>query len=198
MILEALITTINADGTANISPMGPLVDAQMNQFVLRPYQTSQTFANLKRTKQGVLHVTDDVEMMARAAVDRLERLPRLAKAKKVEGVVIADACRWYEFRVTSLDDSSQRTTIACEVVARGRIRDFFGFNRAKHAVIEAAILATRLEFLPAEEVCEEFRRLAVLVDKTAGQQERNAFQFLDEYVGERLTDAKPSAGSGMR
>lgn len=100
--------------------------------------------------------------------------------------MIADACRWYEFKVAKLDDRAQRSTITCDVVGRGRIRDFFGFNRAKHAVIEAAVLATRLEFLPAEQVCEEFRRLAVLVDKTAGQQERRAFQLLDEFVGELL------------
>ena len=186
MILEGLITTINLDGTPNISPMGPLVDPKMRQFVLRPYQTSNTFANLKRTQQGVLHVTDDVEMLARAAVDQLNPLPKLVKAKKVEGVVIADACRWYEFRVATVDDRAQRTTVACDVVARGRIRDFFGFNRAKHAVLEAAILATRLEFLPPHEICAEFRRLAVLVDKTAGDQERRAFQFLDEYVAHKL------------
>jgi hypothetical protein len=72
------------------------------------------------------------------------------------------------------------------VVDRGRIRDFFGFNRAKHAVIEAAVLATRLEFLPAEKVRQEFRSLATIVEKTAGQQERRAFQLLDEYVGELL------------
>ena len=186
MILEGLVTTINEDKTANVSPMGPLVDEKMSQFVLRPYLTSTTYANLKRTRQGVLHVTDDVEMIARAAVKRLNPLPRFAKARKVQGVVIADACRWYEFKVASLDDRAQRSTIACDVVGRGRIRDFFGFNRAKHAVIEAAVLATRLEFLPAEQVCEEFRRLAVLVEKTAGQQERRAFQLLDEYVGELL------------
>ena len=186
MILEALVTTINADGSPNISPMGPLVDPQMRQFVLRPYQTSRTYANLKRTGQGVLHVTDDVEMLARAAVHQLDPLPRLAKAKKVEGVVIADACRWYEFQVTSLDDHAQRTTIACDVVAKGRIRDFFGFNRAKHAVLEAAILATRLESMSPQEVCAEFRRLAVLVEKAAGDQERRAFRFLDEYVAGQL------------
>ena len=186
MILEGLVTTINEDGSPNISPMGPLVDPGMRQFVLRPYQTSDTYANLKRTQQGVLHVTDDVEMLARAAVDRLNPLPKLVKAKKVEGVVIADACRWYEFRVATLDDRAQRTTIACEVVAKGRIRDFFGFNRAKHAVLEAAILATRLEFLPPHQVCDEFRRLAVLVERTAGDQERRAFQFLDEYVAHKL------------
>jgi uncharacterized protein len=186
MILEGLVTTINADGTPNISPMGPLVDAEMRQFVLRPYQTSRTYTNLKRAPQGVLHVTDDVDMLARAAVDQLSPLPKLVKARKVEGVVIADACRWYEFRVASLDDRAPRTTIACNVVATGRIRDFFGFNRAKHAVVEAAILASRLDFLPPHEICAEFRRLAVLVDKTAGDQERRAFQFLDEYVAHKL------------
>lgn len=186
MILEGLVTTLNADGTPNIAPMGPLVDPQLRQFVLRPYQTSDTYANLKRAGQGVLHVTDDVEMLARAAVDQLQPLPTLRRAKRVEGVVIADACRWYEFRVTSLVDRAPRTTIACGVVAKGRIRDFFGFNRAKHAVLEAAILATRLEFLPPQEICAEFRRLALLVEKTAGDQERRAFQFLDEYVARKL------------
>jgi hypothetical protein len=100
--------------------------------------------------------------------------------------VISDACRWYEFQVTSIDDRAQRATIACDVVGRGRIRDFFGFNRAKHAVIEAAVLATRLEFLQDEYVYGEMRRLAGIVEKTAGQQERRAFQLLDEYVGELL------------
>jgi hypothetical protein len=158
----------------------------MRQFVLRPYLTSSTYANLKRTKQGVLHVTDDVELMARAAVKRLEPPPKFAKAQKIRGVVIADACRWYEFRVASIDDRAQRSTIACDVVGRGRIRDFFGFNRAKHAVIEAAVLATRLEFVQEEHVCQEMRRLAAIVEKTAGQQERRAFQLLDEYIGELL------------
>jgi hypothetical protein len=110
----------------------------------------------------------------------------MVPAKKVPGFIIADACRWYEFLVTSLDDSAERTTIYCRVVGRGRIRDFFGFNRAKHAVLEAAILATRLDLLLPDTVCEDFRRLAVLVDKTAGPQERRAFEFLDEYVGQTL------------
>jgi uncharacterized protein len=186
VILEGIVTTVNADGTANISPMGPLVDPQITQFVLRPYTSSRTYQNLKRLGQGVLHVTDDVELLARAAVHQLEPVPKLAKAKKVRGFVLAEACRWYEFEVSSLDDRCERTTIACRVVGKGRIRDFFGFNRAKHAVVEASILATRIPFLPPERILEEFRRLAVLVDKTAGPQERRAFQFLDQYVNQAL------------
>ena len=76
MILEGIVTTVNVDGSVNISPMGPIVDdLRIERLVLRPYQTSVTCQNLLRTRQGVFHVTDDVEIIARAAVDRLEQLP---------------------------------------------------------------------------------------------------------------------------
>ena len=68
MILEGIVTTISADGTVNISPMGPRVNEPLTRLILRPYQTSTTYQNLKRTGQGVLHVTDDVELLAQAAV----------------------------------------------------------------------------------------------------------------------------------
>ena len=154
----------------------------MRKLVIKPYQTSTTYKNLKRTGVGVLHVTDDVELLARAAVGRIEKLPRWLPAPKVQGAILADACRWYAFRVTRLDDREPRTHIEAEVVEQGTIRDFFGFNRGKHAVVEAAILATRIDFLPGEEILAEFARLVVLVNKTGGEQERRAFQFLEDYV----------------
>lgn len=184
VILEGLVTTLNEDGGVNFAPMGPIVDAAMSRLVLRPFQTSITYRNLKRAGQGILHVTDDVELLARAAVGRLESEPPTIPAAAVEGRIVADACRWYAFRVASLDDRAERTEIVCDVVDRGRLRDFFGFNRAKHAVLEAAILATRLQFLPAAEIDADFRRLATIVDKTAGDAERRAFQFLQDYVVE--------------
>src|ERR1043166_8198807 len=46
MILEGLVTTLNADGGVNIAPMGPIVDEAMRHLILRPYQTSRTYANL--------------------------------------------------------------------------------------------------------------------------------------------------------
>jgi hypothetical protein len=186
MILEGIVTTLNADGAPNISPMGPIVEASMTHLTLRPYQTSATYKNLKRTGEGVFHVIDDVELLARAAIGRLEEPPRLLPAEAVHGVILADACRWYAFRVVELDDTQERTNIECDVVDRGRIRDFFGFNRAKHAVLEAAILATRIGLLPAEHLRDEFQRLKVPVEKTAGEQERRAFRLLEEYVDNNL------------
>ena len=188
-LLEGIVTTLNKDGTPNIAPMGPIVDANFDRLLLRPFRTSITYQNLKRTGEGVFHVTDDVELLAQAAVGQLDPMPSLLPAQVVEGVILADACRWYAFRVESLDDREERTTIVARVVDRGRLRDFFGFNRAKHAVVEAAILATRVGILDRQQILIEFERLAVPVEKTGGHQERRAFAFLQEYVRTALAKA---------
>lgn len=182
MILEGIVTTLNDDGSLNVAPMGPIVDERMQRLVLRPFRTSQTYANLKRRGHGVLHVVDDVWLLARAALGPIEPPPETFEAQNVEGRVLAEACRWYEFEVAEVDDREQRTTIDARVVASGKRRDFFGFNRAKHAVLEGAILATRVGILPRGEILDQFKRLAVLVEKTGGEQERRAWRLLERYV----------------
>ena len=161
--------------------MGPRVSEEMERIVLRPYSSSTTYLNLKRTGQGVFHVTDDVEMLARAALSEPFEAETV-QAQRVDGQVLLGACRWYEFRVTELQDQQERTTIECEVLHQGRWRDFFGFNRAKHAVVEAAILATRTAFIPLGEILRQFEELEIIVEKTAGPAERRAFAFLKEYI----------------
>jgi hypothetical protein len=185
-LLEGIVTTLGTGGLPHIAPMGPIADADFSRLLLRPYCASTTFQNLKRTREGVLHVTDDVELFARAAVAELNERPRTVEAKAVRGVILEDACRWYAFRVISIDERQERTEILAAVVDHGRLRDFFGFNRAKHAVIEAAILATRIKFLDAEYIRDEFQRLASPVTKTGGHQELRAFEFLKQYVEKQL------------
>lgn len=185
MILEGIVTTQNADGTTNVSPMGPRVTPALDRFTLRPFQTSTTFQNLQRHPYGVLHVTDDVELLAAAAIGKLAA-PKVVPVAGLDVMRLTDACRWYAFRVTLCDDTTERTTIECETVASGRLRDFFGFNRAKHAVVEGAILATRIGILPTAEIESDFARLGTIVGKTAGEAERRAWHLLTEYVGSRL------------
>lgn len=185
-LLEGIVTTLNADNSPHLAPMGPIVDDDFDWLTLRPFRTSTTFANLKRNGQGVLHVTDDVELLARAAVGRLEQMPPLLSAQAIDGVILADACRWFAFRVHSCDDRDERTRIVARVVDRGLLRDFFGFNRAKHAVVEAAVLATRVGFLAPDHIRGELSRLAVLVEKTGGRQERRAFDFLQTHLAQEL------------
>jgi hypothetical protein len=137
---------------------------------------------LKRAGQGVFHITDDVLLLAHAAVGQPNPPPCTSPAPKVDGVILADACRWYAFEVESLDDAEERTSIVARVVDRGVQREFLGFNRAKHAVVEAAVLATRVHILDAREIMEEFDRLAPLVAKTGAAAEHEAFDFLRRHV----------------
>jgi hypothetical protein len=188
VILEGLVTTIDEDGQTNIAPMGPLVDESMARLCLRPYHGTTTYRNLERTREGIFHVTDDVLLIAQTAIGEADPPPRLLPAEAIAGHILADACRWYAFRVTQIEPERPRGRMQCQVVGSGRIRDFFGFNRAKHAVIEAAILATRVDRLPAEEINEQFDRLSRIVEKTAGEQERRALAVLNKYVAGRLDD----------
>lgn len=186
MILEGVVTTVSADGQVNVAPMGPFFPdnpyGELRRFILRPFRTARTCANLLAHGEGVLHVTDDVLLLARAAVGEPDPPPPTQPARRIQGQVLTDACRWYEFRVASCDDRSERVRFEAEVVHAERGRDFFGFNRAMYAVVEAAILATRLALLPAADVEADFRKLAVLVEKTGGPREREAFAFLKDYV----------------
>lgn len=182
MILEGIVTTQNADGSINIAPMGPHVDAEFSKLVLRPFQTSTTYQNLKRQPSGVFHVVDDARLLARAAIGCWDERPETQPAEKVTGAVLSAACRWYEFEVQELDDREARTTIQTRVIHSGRLKDFFGWNRAKHAVLEAAILATRVHLFSRTDIENQLSALRVPVEKTAGPAEREAFELLENYT----------------
>jgi hypothetical protein len=84
--------------------------------------------------------------------------------------------------VATVDDTPPRSRIDTRVVHRGYRREFLGFNRARHAVLEATILATRTHLIPAEQIREELARLQVIVDKTAGPREQEAMVLVTEHV----------------
>lgn len=182
MILEGLVTSLNLAGEVNLAPMGPIVDESMTTLVLRPFQTSTTYQNLRQLPQGVFHVVDDVLLIAQAALHRLDAIPETFAATHIEGRVLKDCCRWYEFEIVTCDDSSERTRLEAKVIHTGRIRDMFGFHRARHAVLEATILATRLHLLPEQDVRAQLNALASPVEKTAGPREREAFALVCDVV----------------
>ncbi len=182
MIIEGIVTSLDETGLMNTAPMGPIVDETFTTLLLRPFQTSQTFTNLNRHRQGVFHIVDDVLLLARAALRMLESPPASRPAVQVEGRVLSDCCRWYEFRIESVDDSRERAELQARVVHTGSLRDFIGFHRARHAVLEAAILATRIPLLGREAVQVELDRLRSPVEKTASPREIEAFAFIESYV----------------
>lgn len=168
--------------------MGPSVAPDWSRLLLRPFPSSTTGQNLIRDRQGVFHVTDDVELIAYAALGSLPATPPSHPAPHIDGFVLSDACQAYEIVVQDVDETGERVRIEATVVGVVRQRDFFGFNRAKHAVIEAAILATRFHLLNLDEVRADFDRLAVPVAKTGGPVERDTFAFLRAKLEERLRE----------
>ena len=194
MLLEGLVTSLSLSGELNLAPMGPIVEGDFSRLVLRPFQTSTTYHNLKQRPGGVFHITDDVLLIAKAALHRLPAIPETIPAQCIDGRVLADCCRWYEFEVVSCDNSSERTRLEAKVVHVGHVRDFIGFHRARHAVLEATILATRLHLIPEADLRSQLRALASPVDKTASPHEREAFALVCDYVEEWYRIRNPEDG----
>lgn len=188
MIVETIVTSLDAGGAVNCAPMG--VEWGDESIVLKPFLDTATYRNLVATRAAVVNLTDDVMLFARAAISS-PVFPTVA-AQVVRGVRLADCCSWREVEVHGIDSSPPRSRIHATVVHRGARREFIGFNRACHAVLEAAIYATRVHLLPRTLIDSEFARLQIIVDKTAGPREAEAMALLTEYVASAAATPDPA------
>ncbi len=180
MIIEGIVTTEGEDGSMHVSPMGPWVDPELTSWLLKPFQTSTTFRNLHRTGRCIFHVTDDSLLMARAVLGQANQTP--SAWKPAVGHVLIDSCRWFGLQIDAWDLALPRATAVARLIDSEELRPFFGWNRAKHAIVEAAILVSRLHMAEASWVRQEFDRLGTAVEKTAGPNERMAFELLKSHT----------------
>ena len=185
MIVESIVTTIDPAGLVNIAPMG--VEWGDEIIVLKPFLETTTYRNVTATGTAVVNLIDDVRVFARAAIAN-PQYP-VTPAALVDGVRLADVCSWRELRAAVIDATPPRSRIEMTVVHRGTSREFVGFNRAAHAVLEATIYATRLHLLDRGFIESELARLQVIVDKTAGPAEHEAMAVIADYVGRALRAA---------
>lgn len=197
MIIECIVTTLDEEGRVNCAPMGvEWGDAEESGIiVIKPYKETATYRNLafagaaetpgKEAATAVINLTDNVQFFAESAISSPVFPTRPAEV--LRGAVLQDVCSWREVEVVAIDSEQPRARVTTRAVHHGFQREFLGFNRARHAVLEAAILATRTRFLPAEEILAEFERLQVIVDKTAGPQEFEAMALLTDYVQKVVT-----------
>src|ERR687888_313292 len=177
-IIETVVTTINPDGSVNCGAMG--VEWGEQRIVIKPYRGTRTLRNLRATGAAVVNLTDDILLFSEAALG--DPHPPTRPATRVEGAVLDDACSWREVRVEAIEESEQRARVSTMVVGGGTGREFLGLNRARHAVLEASILASRVRMLDAEGIRAELGRLQVLVDKTGGPREREAMEYVRRHV----------------
>jgi len=187
------VTTRDAAGQVNVAPMGVEWDPSQDdsRIVLKPFLETATYRNVSATRTAVINLVDDIRVFARAAISNPEYA--VVPATVVAGVVLADCCSWREVHVTNVDSTPPRSRIDTTVVHRGTNRDFIGFNRAGHAVLEAAIYATRVHMLPRDFLESELQRLQVIVDKTAGPREFEAMALVAGFI--RSAPASPRAST---
>ncbi len=138
-------------------------------------------------RPAVVNLTDDILLFTEAALG--DPHPPTRPAAAVDGAVLADACSWREVAVDAIDAAGPRARVTTRVVGRGAGREFIGWSRAAHAVLEASILASRVRRLPADEIRAELARLTVVLDKTAGPRERAAMDLV-------LAHVRAAAGDG--
>ena len=178
MIRETIVTTCTADGQTHIAPFG-LIEAD-EDWIIAPFHPSTTLSNLREVPQAVANYTDDVRIFAGCLTGRRDwptvpahgvRPPRLAAA-------LAHA----ELGVVSVQEDAQRPRFRCRIVRLESHAPFRGFNRAQAAVVEAAILVSRLRMLPREKVDREIAYLEIAIGKTAGPVEMEAWDWLTEAI----------------
>jgi hypothetical protein len=178
MIRETIVTTVNRDGHVHIAPLGIIADGE--GWILAPFRPSTTLENLSAVPFAVANYTDDVRIFAGCLTGRHD-WPTTA-SDKVPVPRLEGALAHVELTVDRVSDDDQRPRFHCRVVHRGSHAPFEGFNRAQAAVIEAAILVSRLHLLPREKIESEIAYLEIAIGKTAGIAEQQAWGWLMDKI----------------
>jgi uncharacterized protein len=192
MIIEAIVTTTNENGSPNISPMGPFVEKSFESFELRPFLGSQTLENLRRRGEGVVHLVDDALLFVNALTHQWPELPPLQLAMVVSAPMLKEYLRAFEFKTKFFDESSNRISITCETVEQHVGRPPRGLCRGLNAVVEACILISRVDFLPREEIDGQLPSLQKIVEKTGGPRDREAMTLLMRHYSSLLVTGSPN------
>lgn len=183
-ILETIVTTMNADGSAHLVPFGLI--AEGDGFIVAPFRPSPTIDNLQRHPYLAAAAAADVRVIAGCVTGR--RGWKTLPCERIEGVRLADAYAHMELTVAALAEDEVRPRFRCRVIHVAQHRPWLGYNRAQAAVLEAAILSTRLHMLPPEKVRSEMAYLAIAMSKTAGPAEQEAWSWIEAKITATLDE----------
>jgi hypothetical protein len=189
MIEEVIITCRSLQGVNQIAPMG--IVWREAEVEIAPFRPSRTLDNILESESAVINYCDDVRIFAGCLTGRYDW--PLVEAEKVTAPRLADALAHCEVRLLRIEDDKIRPRLICQPVHQANHHPFRGFNRAQAAVLELAILVSRLERLPIEKIEAELAYLRIAIDKTAGQREREAWAWLMARVERFMKRTKEDA-----
>lgn len=177
-IFETVVTTQSPEGAAHVAPMG--VRYQGERVVLMPFKPSTTLANILATRHAVLNLITDTRVFAGCVTGR--RAWPLVAAQEVAGQRLACALHHVELRLDAHVDDPQRPVLRMVRVHEASHGAFMGLNRAQAAVVEGAVLVSRLHMLSMDKIDGEMAYLQIAIDKTAGPGEHEAWGWLQQAV----------------
>jgi hypothetical protein len=187
-IVETIVTTQSAAGEVHIAPLG-LIEAGAH-WILAPFRPSRTLDNLREVPFAVASHTDDVRVFAGCLTGRRDW--PLVAADSIPGQRLSRALSHWELAVDAVEEDDTRPRFRCRLAQVGQHGPFAGFNRAQAAIIEAAILISRLHMLPPEKVESEIAYLSIAIAKTAGPREEEAWGWLMDKVDAWRATLPPS------
>jgi len=192
MIHETIVTTAACDGRPHIAPMGARYEGEF--VILSPFRPSTTLDNIVASRAAVLNFTTDVRVFAGCVTHCATDWPTVA-ATRVASIRLAESLAHAELELDELRDDNQRPVLRMKCVHRENHAPFAGFNRAQAAVIEGAVLVSRLFMLPADRVDREMAYLQIAIDKTAGDAERTAWGWLTSAIARHRASLDSAGGS---
>ena len=191
-IFENVVTTCSPAGMVHVAPMG--VRYLDGEVVLKPFRPSQTLDNILATRRAVLNVITDVRVFAGCVTRRRDwpTVPVNAPDGST-GARLACAHSHALLCVAAVDEDAQRPTLRLARMHEVQHSAFAGFNRAQAAVIEGAVLVSRLHLLPPQKIAAELAYLQIAIERTAGPEELEAWSWLLEAVARHRVLAAEAA-----
>lgn len=178
MILETIVTTRDRENRPHIAPMGIHLDGA--DLIILPFRPSRTLDNLLATEVAVINACEDVRVFAGCLTGRRDW--PVVPAERIDCPRLRDCLTHTEVALQRVEEDKVRPRLYCRLLHQMAHAPFRGFNRAQHAVLEAAILVSRLHLLPWEKIATELAIHRIAVEKTAGPREREAWDWLMERV----------------
>lgn len=178
MIYETIVISTDLAGSPHVAPFGVRHEADF--VVISPYKPSTTLNNILATGHAVMNMTDDVRVFAGVLTSRQPWT--LMQANRIKGYRLADCLAHTELKLMEMRDDAVRPQLVMQKIETQNHQPFNGFNRAQAAVIELAVLASRLQMLPREKIQTEMQYLQIAIDKTAGEREKRAWGWLVEKI----------------
>jgi len=177
-IFEAVVTTVSPGGAVHVAPMG--VRYEGADVVLMPFKPSTTLDNILALKAAVLNILVDPRVFAGCVTGRKSWPTQ--PAARVPGVRLEAALSHVELALTQAGDDPQRPRLRLSRVHEVMHKPFIGINRAEAAVVEGAVLVSRLHMLPQDKIDTEMRYLQIAIDKTASPEAHEAWGWLQQAV----------------